>query len=878
MSDKKPTDEDFRRLLARQCCSCKDPRCKNLLKEYYFNESSIYPNGERKLLFMLNNPSKAAGATTKRHTRQQQLYDRAAMLLKVEDYQELRFIRIGITHYHSTIIDHYNRDRSDEKAKHFPPYLLPSILVSNAKLGVKFTSVDRFDCLGTTMKGKDCKGNCICNRYLNAPFVTVATNEIVDTGSDRSKRKQAFTDTRNNEMAPAEVEILANRADCLKATIDVLETEKKEQEGLLTKSTSELESVRKELTYAKKVGSPLKREVSSLKEENEALLLENEKLSEQKERSDKKARKHYDKNRRSDSPFDAGGTTSEDELKRLGLCRQSLLDKEWHALNPTASRSLLNFESFDECIGYIGVLFPELRSEIASLKEKGAQQYVRRSTLTPLEKCMLCRLSPKTDLHDMQIGFIYGIKRPAVSKIKKIWMPRWGYAGKMLTDLDLYEDYIENERPDAYYQNELPDIGTQCDGKDFLCQSFRRSSSLNRAQHSSKMKAAALRCITWSSLCGLVWAFTPLVLARYTENSLVQWYGDFEGGEKYVPISRSDWDESTEEDDKDCSDDDGDGDENVDDGNGSDGIDDTEETLVVSIASVHDNVHNIMEQSDDEEDQEDDDNDERIRECYDDMDDGSLSGCSDNESDDGAFERGDDGCISLDKELEKFDQELLGKSKEKKLVSKDLLRVHEIKAMAKEVLESGPDRNGRTKLEQLEMLQELHVEYEAGRMKKCLLSMYLKLTLHHRKKIIEQLKMYRDGKLNEPPRIPRRLAKLLSNLKVLADRGFDGDNLSYPHFNMVVTPEFYDKESKQFDISQLERDRKICELRYTCEVVFSRVTTEKMMSGVIPYSVFAHIEHAHCWAHAQANLRQPLQMPGSNALDILGQSYFDNDN
>ena len=161
MSDKKPTDEDFRRLLARQCCSCKDPRCKNLLKEYYFNESSIYPNGERKLLFMLNNPSKAAGATTKRHTRQQQLYDRAAMLLKVEDYQELRFIRIGITHYHSTIIDHYNRDRSDEKAKHFPSYLLPSILVSNAKLGVKFTSVDRFDCLGTTMKGKDCKGNCI---------------------------------------------------------------------------------------------------------------------------------------------------------------------------------------------------------------------------------------------------------------------------------------------------------------------------------------------------------------------------------------------------------------------------------------------------------------------------------------------------------------------------------------------------------------------------------------------------------------------------------------------------------------------------------------------------------------------------------------------
>jgi hypothetical protein len=109
--------------------------------------------------------------------------------------------------------------------------------------------------------------------------------------------------------------------------------------------------------------------------------------------------------------------------------------------------------------------------------------------------------------------------------------------------------------------------------------------------------------------------------------------------------------------------------------------------------------------------------------------------------------------------------------------------------------------------------------------------------------------------------------------KVLADRGFAGDNLSYPNFNMVVTPEFCDKKTKQLTLGQLERDRKICELRYTCEVVFSRVTTEKMLSGVIPYSVFAHIENAHCWAHAQANLRMPLQPPGSKSG--IGENYFE---
>ena len=101
---------------------------------------------------------------------------------------------------------------------------------------------------------------------------------------------------------------------------------------------------------------------------------------------------------------------------------------------------------------------------------------------------------------------------------------------------------------------------------------------------------------------------------------------------------------------------------------------------------------------------------------------------------------------------------------------------------------------------------------------------------------------------------------------MLADRGFDGDSLSYPHFNVVITPEFLGRNDDgsshiQFTLVELERDRKICELRHTCEVVFSRVTTKKTVSGVIPHSVLAHIENAHCWAHAQADLRKPLKMP-----------------
>jgi hypothetical protein len=194
------------------------------------------------------------------------------------------------------------------------------------------------------------------------------------------------------------------------------------------------------------------------------------------------------------------------------------------------------------------------------------------------------------------------------------------------------------------------------------------------------------------------------------------------------------------------------------------------------------------------------------------------------------------------------------------------------------VMNAGPDRNGKAKLEQLQMLQLLHEAYEKKLLKKCLLSMYLKLTEHHRIDVIRKLELFRDGKLDKPPEIPRRLAKLPACFKVLADRGFDGESLSYPHFNVVITPTFMGKNDdgssrKQIDFSELERDRNICELRYTCEVVFSRVTTEEMVSGVIPYSALAHIEHAHCWAHAQANLRKPLKMPGSSSG--IDDSYFD---
>ena len=212
---------------------------------------------------------------------------------------------------------------------------------------------------------------------------------------------------------------------------------------------------------------------------------------------------------------------TEDEVTSLALCRRSLIEHEWHKRFGDASGSLMNFNSFDEFLVYAGIFFPELRPDIRLLKKRGAEYFVKKKRLRPLEQCLLCRVLPKIGLTDMQIGFIWGRSRSCIHRLKNWWLPKWGYAGKTITDLELYEDYVNLERPEAYYDNHLGDVGCQCDGKDFYTESVRKNSALNRGQRSNKLKAAALRCITWSSLTGLVWAFTPVVLSRVSKNALV---------------------------------------------------------------------------------------------------------------------------------------------------------------------------------------------------------------------------------------------------------------------------------------------------------------------------------------------------------------------
>jgi len=85
---------------------------------------------------------------------------------------------------------------------------------------------------------------------------------------------------------------------------------------------------------------------------------------------------------------------------------------------------------------------------------------------------------------------------------------------------------------------------------------------------------------------------------------------------------------------------------------------------------------------------------------------------------------------------------------------------------------------------------------------------------------------------------------------ILGDKGFDHTACLHPAF----------LTDGNFDLSQIGHNVKICQKRYTCEVVYSRVTDVPILYGKIPRQRFHLFESIVGWAHGHANLcYEPLQ-------------------
>ena len=92
---------------------------------------------------------------------------------------------------------------------------------------------------------------------------------------------------------------------------------------------------------------------------------------------------------------------------------------------------------------------------------------------------------------------------------------------------------------------------------------------------------------------------------------------------------------------------------------------------------------------------------------------------------------------------------------------------------------------------------------------------------------------------------------------MLSDRGFFDTARFYPNMNHQKTPELLSGRD-QFTTDEVSADRRICKLRYTCEVAFSRVKKTKGLRDVISNDFFYLLDAMNDWRHATVNLDSPL--------------------
>jgi hypothetical protein len=236
----------FEQLLRKKACSCGRSECRDLLRDYYLDPASPYPDPKSpQLIFDINNVQMQPESRQKRQgIRKQQLYDRISKLLG-SNCDDRKYASIAIHHFSPDVIRAF---AADPKSCHrFLDYLLPSSLVSSSRLGVPFTAVDRFICIGTDVEDKTCqiaekqrklavggdglstsksylRMSCSCNRYLNVPFLTIdAAKANISTGnSRRSALVESYSATRRDSMVLQEIAVQSQSNSRLRDKTDLV--------------------------------------------------------------------------------------------------------------------------------------------------------------------------------------------------------------------------------------------------------------------------------------------------------------------------------------------------------------------------------------------------------------------------------------------------------------------------------------------------------------------------------------------------------------------------------------------------------------------------------------------------------------------------------
>jgi len=94
--------------------------------------------------------------------------------------------------------------------------------------------------------------------------------------------------------------------------------------------------------------------------------------------------------------------------------------------------------------------------------------------------------------------------------------------------------------------------------------------------------------------------------------------------------------------------------------------------------------------------------------------------------------------------------------------------------------------------------------------------------------------------------------KLPAGYLILGDKGFDNTASCYENYNTTLHPAFLTND--QFNKDQINHNLTICQKRYSCETVYSRVIGTMKLTGIYKREHFHHFEALAGWAHGRANL------------------------
>mmetsp|Transcript_127 Transcript_127/g.151 ORF Transcript_127/g.151 Transcript_127/m.151 type:complete len:776 (-) Transcript_127:6-2333(-) len=507
-------------------------------------------------------------------------------------------------------------------------------------------------------------------------------------------------------------------------------------------------------------------------------------------------------------------------MSRSGLTRFNILNEDWHANNPLMSQHIFGFHTFYEFRVYCRCLFPDMDQDLCTY-----EGMMNDTPITEFEKCTMVLIRMRRKMTLETIALIFNRDRTSVGRFIMSWAPRWETVGTYLSDLDINEKYLKQERPQIFTDAGQDKIAIIVDGKDFMIHDLKSNSALKKAAWSDKTHHTSLRIITWSTAMGLSPYHSPLYLGRATESAIIALCGSYHST---VPLNQVLEDQESPEKFIKT--------ENYQEKNPN----------LNNIVKENQQINNSKEFDEEDESEDDDDvdhNDLRNVEIDDELEEAKLG------NENGSINLTKWGEDFLDTMRQRVDR---GQKSGKKYSAEKIIDCNKL------LLKGGPNSSNKEKLKQLTIHEALHQSYENDEIRKCQLSYYLKAIEPLRGEMLRHLKG--QGGNDTPPIVYTNLAKIPVGMAVLADRGFYFDAPSYPNVNAQITPHFLTGRD-QFESSEINKDLVTCRLRWSSEAVFSRITDLEALNDVIPYSYFSILCAMIEWGHARANLMQPFNEP-----------------